>query len=277
MAVTRRRGWSCGRSGTGDNGLGRQAVQDRLGGPKPDPPLGGDRYLKSNVSDFRFDVEVADISGDLAHTMGYQPFSTSVDVVRPAPPGSRSRPSRDRRPRIRSRHPSGGCKFVVGPAGEHRLQLRTRWLAPSIRGFVAAFQQQPVLTALGVADTRQGESTANLGSLQPERQMSIVNRLGRRQGCSSTLGCGPNLEGFGIGSIIRCRTRHKARRPPRHGPKPSEQTASLRSGKHHRVGSRLPFPSKIWTTAKTGTLGKRSAAEATARRRTAAVQGNLRR
>lgn len=33
----------------------------------------------SNVSDFRFDVEVADISGDLAYTVGYERFNGSVD------------------------------------------------------------------------------------------------------------------------------------------------------------------------------------------------------
>ncbi|MGH3831675.1 MAG: YybH family protein [Pseudonocardiaceae bacterium] len=32
-----------------------------------------------NVSDFSFDVEVADISGDLAYTVGYERFTGSVD------------------------------------------------------------------------------------------------------------------------------------------------------------------------------------------------------
>jgi ketosteroid isomerase-like protein len=33
----------------------------------------------SNVSDFRFDIEVADVSGDLAYTIGYERFNGSID------------------------------------------------------------------------------------------------------------------------------------------------------------------------------------------------------
>jgi ketosteroid isomerase-like protein len=33
----------------------------------------------SNVSDFRFDVEVAHVSGDLAYTVGYERFNGSID------------------------------------------------------------------------------------------------------------------------------------------------------------------------------------------------------
>ena len=33
----------------------------------------------SDVSDFRFDVEVADVSGDLAYTVGYERFNGSID------------------------------------------------------------------------------------------------------------------------------------------------------------------------------------------------------
>jgi ketosteroid isomerase-like protein len=39
----------------------------------------------SQVSDFRFDVEVADVSGDLAYTVGYERFTGSIDG-RPAAP-----------------------------------------------------------------------------------------------------------------------------------------------------------------------------------------------
>jgi ketosteroid isomerase-like protein len=33
----------------------------------------------SDVSDFRFDVEVADVSGDLAYTVGYERFNGSIN------------------------------------------------------------------------------------------------------------------------------------------------------------------------------------------------------
>ena len=33
----------------------------------------------SDVSDFRFDVEVAGVSGDLAYTVGYERFNGSID------------------------------------------------------------------------------------------------------------------------------------------------------------------------------------------------------
>ena len=33
----------------------------------------------SDVTDFRFDVEVADVSGDLAYTVGYERFNGSID------------------------------------------------------------------------------------------------------------------------------------------------------------------------------------------------------
>jgi ketosteroid isomerase-like protein len=33
----------------------------------------------SDVSDFRFDVEVADVSEDLAYTVGYERFNGSID------------------------------------------------------------------------------------------------------------------------------------------------------------------------------------------------------
>jgi ketosteroid isomerase-like protein len=33
----------------------------------------------SDVSDFRFDVEVADVSGELAYTVGYERFNGSID------------------------------------------------------------------------------------------------------------------------------------------------------------------------------------------------------
>jgi ketosteroid isomerase-like protein len=33
----------------------------------------------SDVSDFRFDVEVADVSGDMAYTVGYERFTGSID------------------------------------------------------------------------------------------------------------------------------------------------------------------------------------------------------
>jgi ketosteroid isomerase-like protein len=39
----------------------------------------------SDVSDFSFDVEVADVSGDLAYTVGYERFTGSIDG-RPAAP-----------------------------------------------------------------------------------------------------------------------------------------------------------------------------------------------
>jgi ketosteroid isomerase-like protein len=32
----------------------------------------------SNVSDYRFDVEVADVSGDLAYTIGFERFNGSI-------------------------------------------------------------------------------------------------------------------------------------------------------------------------------------------------------
>jgi ketosteroid isomerase-like protein len=38
----------------------------------------GDRFTKSSVSDFRYDVEVADVNGDLAYTVGYERFNASV-------------------------------------------------------------------------------------------------------------------------------------------------------------------------------------------------------
>jgi ketosteroid isomerase-like protein len=39
----------------------------------------------SEVSDFRFDVEVADVSGDLAYTVGYERFNGSIDGRAVAP------------------------------------------------------------------------------------------------------------------------------------------------------------------------------------------------
>lgn len=36
-----------------------------------------DRLSKANVSDFRFDVEVADVSGDMAYSVGYERFNRS--------------------------------------------------------------------------------------------------------------------------------------------------------------------------------------------------------
>jgi ketosteroid isomerase-like protein len=33
----------------------------------------------SNVSEFRYDVEVAEVSGDLAYTVGYERFKASID------------------------------------------------------------------------------------------------------------------------------------------------------------------------------------------------------
>jgi hypothetical protein len=47
----------------------------------------------SDVSDFRLDVEVADVSGDLAYTVGYGRFERSIDG-RPVASASRGIPAR---------------------------------------------------------------------------------------------------------------------------------------------------------------------------------------
>ncbi|MBV9142101.1 MAG: nuclear transport factor 2 family protein [Pseudonocardiales bacterium] len=39
----------------------------------------------TELNDFRWDVEVADISGDLACTVGYGRFTASIDGAPPAP------------------------------------------------------------------------------------------------------------------------------------------------------------------------------------------------
>lgn len=39
----------------------------------------------SNVNDFRFDVEVVDVSGDMAYTLGFEPFNGSI-AGRPVEP-----------------------------------------------------------------------------------------------------------------------------------------------------------------------------------------------
>ena len=38
-----------------------------------------DRMAKSKITDFRFDVEVADVSGDMAYSVGYERFNASID------------------------------------------------------------------------------------------------------------------------------------------------------------------------------------------------------
>jgi ketosteroid isomerase-like protein len=37
-----------------------------------------ERFTQSTVSDFRYDVEVAEVSGDLAYTVGYERFTAAV-------------------------------------------------------------------------------------------------------------------------------------------------------------------------------------------------------
>jgi ketosteroid isomerase-like protein len=37
-----------------------------------------DRMTKSKITDFRFDVEVADVIGDMAYSVGYERFNASV-------------------------------------------------------------------------------------------------------------------------------------------------------------------------------------------------------
>jgi ketosteroid isomerase-like protein len=38
-----------------------------------------ERFSKQEITDFRFDVEVAEVSGDMAYSVGYERFNTSVD------------------------------------------------------------------------------------------------------------------------------------------------------------------------------------------------------
>jgi ketosteroid isomerase-like protein len=54
-----------------------------VGSAEPDLPLVASRF--SNVSEYRFDVLVADVMGDMAHSVGYERFTGSIDG-RPAEP-----------------------------------------------------------------------------------------------------------------------------------------------------------------------------------------------
>jgi hypothetical protein len=58
-------------------------MQDRIDGLSPIFRWVASTF--SDVSDFSFDVEAADVSGDLAYTVGYERFNGSVDG-RPAKP-----------------------------------------------------------------------------------------------------------------------------------------------------------------------------------------------
>jgi ketosteroid isomerase-like protein len=44
-----------------------------------------ERLGQQGITDFRYDVEVADVSGDMAYTVGYERFNTSIDGGPPEP------------------------------------------------------------------------------------------------------------------------------------------------------------------------------------------------
>jgi hypothetical protein len=57
---------------------GGRGIQERMGEVEPDLPFGS-RPPSPTSATFRFDIEVADVSGDLAYTMGYEHLKRSIN------------------------------------------------------------------------------------------------------------------------------------------------------------------------------------------------------